>query len=187
MARKTTLPFGRLIKLVCYLVVAWLLGFAYFFMTMPHKGVSVDDRADAIIVLTGGAGRLEAGLTLLEAKVAKRLLISGVNPVVKRGELSALTGAEQNLFTCCVDLGKAAMNTEGNALEGADWAKELGFNTIVLVTADYHMPRSLVLFREAMPDTVIIAHPVSGEWPLLYIAKEYSKYVITLVRHAASA
>ena len=95
-----------------------------------------------------------------------------------------MTGAEQTLFNCCVDLGKAALNTEGNAEETADWANVYGFASIVLVTADYHMPRSLILFRKAMPGVHIVAHPVSGEWPVLFLVKEYSKYVITLVRHA---
>ena len=166
-----------------YLAVAWLLGFGYFYLTLPEEPAEMPG-ADAIVVLTGGAGRLEAGLRLLEAKVAKRMLISGVNPVVKSGELSAITGTEQATFNCCVDLGKMATNTKSNAEEAADWANVYGFTSIVLVTADYHIPRSMILFRKAMPGVRIIAHPVSGDWPVLFLAKEYSKYVVTLVTHA---
>ncbi len=173
-----------LVKAVIYLCVAWLLGFGLYFIQLP-KNSAKDERADAIVVLTGGAGRLEEGLALLEHGAAKRMLISGVNPVVKSDELSALTGTEQALFNCCVDLGKAALNTEGNALETAEWTLENKVGTLILVTADYHMPRTLILFEAAMPDVMIIAHPVSGEWPLLFLAKEYSKYIVTLVRHAA--
>ncbi|WP_262692031.1 YdcF family protein [Kordiimonas aestuarii] len=183
MERKKTSITRHIVRVFAYLVAAWLLGFGYFLMTMPEEPAEMQG-ADAIVVLTGGAGRLEAGLELLEAKVAKRMLISGVNPVVKSGDLSALTGAEQTLFNCCVDLGKAALNTKGNADETAEWANVYGFSSIVLVTADYHMPRSLILFRRAMPKVHIVAHPVSGEWPILFLAKEYSKYIVTLVRHA---
>lgn len=181
-ARTSTLR--MLVKAITYLFVAWLLGFGLYFSQLPRNSAK-EARADAIVVLTGGAGRLEEGLALLEHGAAKRMLISGVNPVVKSGELSALTGTEQALFNCCVDLGKAALNTEGNALETAEWTLEHEVDTLILVTADYHMPRTLILFKVAMPDVMIIAHPVSGEWPLLFLAKEYSKYIVTLVRHAA--
>lgn len=175
---------GLVIKAFVYLCVVWLLGFGLYFTQLP-KNPAKNEHADAIVVLTGGAGRLEKGLALLERGAAKRMLISGVNPVVKSDELSALTGTEQALFNCCVDLGKAALNTEGNALETAEWTAENNIDTLILVTADYHMPRTLILFEAAMPDVMIIAHPVSGEWPLLFLAKEYSKYIVTLVRHAA--
>ncbi len=174
-----------LIKAPFYLIAAWLLGFGYFTLTLPEAvPEGATPKSDGIIVLTGGAGRLEAGLALLEAKVADRMLISGVNPVVEPRELSALTGTEEALFTCCVDLDRAAPNTAGNATESNLWAEAHGYSTLVLVTADYHMPRSLILFRRAMPQATIFAHPVKGEWPVLYLANEFNKYVFTLIGEA---
>lgn len=174
-----------MIKLPLYVAVAWLLGFGFFVVNLPQaKTLPYPDNSDGIIVLTGGAGRLEAGLDLLEKEVAARMLISGVNPVVEPHELSALTGAEEALFTCCIDLDRAAPNTAGNATESAAWAKKHGFHSLVLVTADYHIPRSLILFRRAMPEARILAHPVKGEWPILYIANEYNKYMVTLLGEA---
>ncbi|MFC4348879.1 YdcF family protein [Kordiimonas lipolytica] len=185
MARNRKSVARLLIKAPVYLVAAWLLGFGFFVLTLP-KAIpdGMTPKSDGIIVLTGGAGRLEAGLKLLEAKVADRMLISGVNPVVEPHELSALTGAEEALFTCCVDLDRAAPNTAGNATESNLWTQTHGYQTLVLVTADYHMPRSLILFRRAMPNATIFAYPVKGEWPMLYLANEYNKYVFTLIGEA---
>ncbi len=185
MAKKKTSSVRMLIKAPFYLIAAWLLGFGYFTLTLPEAvPEGATPKSDGIIVLTGGAGRLEAGLALLEAKVADRMLISGVNPVVEPRELSALTGTEEALFTCCVDLDRAAPNTAGNATESNLWAEAHGYSTLVLVTADYHMPRSLILFRRAMPQATIFAHPVKGEWPVLYLANEFNKYVFTLIGEA---
>lgn len=185
MAKKSKSSVRMLIKAPFYLIAAWLLGFGYFALTLPPAvPEGATPKSDGIIVLTGGAGRLEAGLALLEAKVADRMLISGVNPVVEPRELSALTGTEEALFDCCVDLDRAAPNTAGNATESNLWAQAHGYHTLVLVTADYHMPRSLILFRRAMPGATIFAHPVKGEWPVLYLANEYNKYVFTVIGEA---
>jgi uncharacterized SAM-binding protein YcdF (DUF218 family) len=174
-----------MVKLPIYLAAAWALGFGFYILTLPGSPADTP-KSDAIIVLTGGAGRLEAGVRLLEARLAERMLISGVNPVVEPHELSALTGADDALFTCCVDLDRAAPDTAGNASESAQWVRKHGFSSVVLVTADYHMPRSLILFRSAMPDARIMAWSVTADWPLALLAKEYNKYLVTLVHHAFS-
>lgn len=185
MAKKSKSGLKLILKAPIYLVAAWLLGFGFFILTLPKStATEALPKSDGIIVLTGGAGRLEAGLKLLESNIAERMLISGVNPVVEPRELSALTGREEDLFTCCIDLDRAAPNTEGNAEESALWAQDKDYDTFVLVTADYHMPRSLVLFRRAMPNALITAHPVKGKWPFSLLAKEYNKYVVTLIGEA---
>ncbi|NVJ70470.1 MAG: YdcF family protein [Alphaproteobacteria bacterium] len=185
MAKGRHKPLSALYRLPLYLFTAWVLGFGLFFVNLPKAAMQTDvPKSDGIIVLTGGAGRLQAGLDLLEAKVADRMLISGVNPVVETHELSALTGVEEALFTCCIDLDKAAPNTAGNATESTLWAQAHGYRSLVLVTADFHMPRSLILFRRAMPDATFFAYPVKGDWPILYLANEYNKYVVTLIVEA---
>ena len=60
-----------------------------------------------------------------------------------------------------------------------------------MVTGAYHMPRSLLEFRRAMPGAVLIAHPVFPthvklsqwwRWPgtASLVATEYSKYLMSL-------
>ncbi|MCJ9428404.1 YdcF family protein [Kordiimonas marina] len=170
-----------LIRLPLYLLVFWALGFGLYVMRLPHVDAQAAPHADAIIVLTGGAGRLEAGMDLLARKSAKRLFISGVHPSVVRSELSKLTGADPALFDCCVDLGRIARNTYGNATESRTWVEAHGFHRLILVTADYHMPRSLLLFRHVMPEAEVIAFPVNTGRPLHLLVKEYTKYLFTVV------
>ena len=65
--------FRRIIALV---VLAWLLGFAWFSMALPQP--ADEERTDAVIVLTGAEGRIPRGLEVLEKGWAKRMLVSGV-------------------------------------------------------------------------------------------------------------
>ncbi|HTX49359.1 MAG TPA: YdcF family protein [Caulobacteraceae bacterium] len=154
--------------------------------------------SDAVVVLTGGsAGRITAALQLLEAGKAKRMLISGVNRQVTRGQLQILTGADKPIFDCCVDLGFVAANTAGNARETADWARGKGYKTLILVTADYHMPRARLELKAAMPEAIVTPYPVetpelraSRWWATTEsaerMAAEYSKYLVVLGRETLS-
>ncbi len=175
---------------VCVLLVA-VAGFASFSersrkMARPDK-ISVD----GIVVLTGGAERISAGVRLLEQKAAKRLLISGVYPATTARQLSRMTQAEASLFTCCVDLDKRASDTRDNAAEAAGWAARHKFQKLAVVTSDYHMLRATVEFSRAMPDVELVAYPVaSGDNDgsagsiatfRLWIS-EYVKYLLALVR-----
>jgi len=188
MPRNRPSPIIMFLKLPVYLAAAWVLGFGFYIVSLPTSADPAKaTQSDAVIVLTGGAGRLDAGVRLMEARSAGRMLISGVNPVVTPAELTALTGADDGLFACCVDLDHASPDTAGNAIESAKWARTHGFSSIILVTADYHMPRSLILFRQALPEATITAFAVDGDWPLGLLAKEYNKYLVTLVRQAVGA
>ena len=172
-----------IVKLPFYLLITWGMGFILFFTSLPIPPTQKLN-ADAIVVLTGGSGRLETGLTLLKEQAAPKLLISGVNPDVEIAELTALTGAEAKLFECCIDLDRTASNTQGNARETAAWAKGNGYKSILLVTADYHIQRARVLFRTVMPDIEILAVPVKTNVSAAYLIKEYNKYLFTLIRQA---
>jgi uncharacterized SAM-binding protein YcdF (DUF218 family) len=118
--------------------------------------------ADAIVALTGGTrARLDEGMRLLAEGRGRRLLISGVNPKVKDAELAALLTGPPELFACCVDLGRYAEDTLGNAAETAAWARRNSFSRIILVTDDYHLPRSLAELRTALPEADLIGYPVA--------------------------
>jgi uncharacterized SAM-binding protein YcdF (DUF218 family) len=141
---------------------------------------------DAIVVLTGGRLRLEAGLDLLSAGRAQKLFISGVNPRVDRVELMRVAGHAGDASR--IVLGHDADNTLGNARETAGWMQQEGYRSLRLVTSWYHMRRSLLEFERAMPDTLIVAEPVFAtrtegwlEVTTLTVG-EYDKYLATLVR-----
>ncbi|HEX3918586.1 MAG TPA: YdcF family protein [Caulobacteraceae bacterium] len=150
--------------------------------------------ADGVVALTGHSDeRIAAALQLLESGKAKRMLISGVSRQVTRPELQTLTGADKPMFDCCVDLGFTALNTEGNARETAEWARAKGYTTLILVTADFHMPRARLELKAAMPEAKIIPYPVAtgelhpGDWWKTQTGAErmileYFKYLAVLGR-----
>lgn len=180
--KKRLAPLGLFVRFLSYLVIAWALGFGLFFFKLPKPIEANTLKAEAIVVLTGGEGRLEAGIDLLQNGAGKRLLISGVHPDVVKRELITLTGAAPKLFNCCVDLDYAAGNTSGNAKETANWAKNNGYEKLILVTADYHIQRSIILFRNALPEATIQPYPVSTSISPMKLAREYSKYLITVIQ-----
>lgn len=188
---------GRGGGVVGLLFVLWLLaalwfgGFLHFAADLPRR--AADDRTtEAIVVLTGGANRLDEGLDLLIRDRARLLLISGVDRDTTAAHLQARSGTAPEKFACCVAVGYEAQDTEGNAVETALWVRENGLSSLRLVTAGYHMPRSLLLFHAAMPDVEIVPHPVFPDhvkldewwrWPgtarLLLV--EYGKYLWSLL------
>lgn len=151
--------------------------------------------ADGVVVLTGASNvRLEAATRLLEEGKGERLLISGVNREATRADVQTVTKAVKPIYDCCVDLGFTAANTVGNALETAEWAKSKGYSSLIVVTADYHMPRSMLELRAAMPDVKLHAYPVKTDlnahrwWKTTSSARrmvvEYCKYLAILGREA---
>lgn len=158
--------------------------------------IEPDVPADAIVVLTGASDlRLREGMRLLERRKGARLFISGVNPEVKRSELRNVTEGSKRLYDCCVDLGFEAENTVGNAREIADWARGHEFYTLIVVTSDYHMPRSLLELKADMPDAHFVPYPVAtpdldarGWWKSpkgsRIVVLEYCKYLAILGRDA---
>ena len=179
------------------LAALWCGGFAGFVRTLeqaPEAHIAADLPAtDAIVVLTGGSERLTTGIELLESNVSDHLFISGVH----RGlSLDGLLGAQpvpQHLRDCCIELGYQAGSTVGNAVETAAWMQRHGYRSLRLVTANYHMPRSLLLFHAVMPEVAIRPYPISPasvhlqEWwrhPNTgeLLAVEYSKYLYANLR-----
>lgn len=135
-------------------------GFLRFAAELP-RGPNPDIAGvEAIVVLTGGSGRIEAGLDILAAAPGARLFVSGVHRDADLHALIARLRPGLNVAPERIDFGRAAADTRGNAREAARWAGERGLARLALVTAAYHMPRALAEFRRAMPGAALSAHPV---------------------------
>jgi uncharacterized SAM-binding protein YcdF (DUF218 family) len=170
-----------LVRIFAAAALLWVLGFALWVVMLPGKGDPVA-RTDAIVVMTGGPGRLDRGIALLRAGRAKRLLVSGVDRTVRPHELAATVDAPLALFDCCVDLGREAVDTRSNADETARWARKRGYRSIRLVTSAWHMPRARLELAARLPDDVkIISDAVPGERPAAAMSREYTKYVLRLM------
>lgn len=188
----------RLLKRITGIaLVAGLLFVAGFGLFAAHVATLVapadPGRADAIIVLTGGQSRIDAAVDLLKSGKGRRLLISGVNPMAGREDLRAATGGDRALFNCCVDIDHAALDTIGNAEESAKWVRNHAYGRVILVTNNYHMPRSMLELRRLLNNAELLPYPVvntpidRGEWmtkpdAVRVIFTEYTKYVAALAR-----
>lgn len=167
-------------RILSLIILAWLIGFAWFVVSLPRP--AGDGKTDAIVVLTGGSGRIQRGLDRLAQGQAKRLLVSGVDPSVKLHELAQVQDAPVQLFKCCVDLGKEAIDTRSNAQEAAQWLKRKGFHSVRLVTTDWHMPRARFELEHAVGDGVtVMPDAVSSAPGLLILFSEYNKYLLRRV------
>ena len=155
-------------------------------------------RTDGIVVLTGGSQRIDDGLALLAEGRARRLLISGVNLKTSREEIGREVSGHKVMLTCCVDLGKSARNTIGNAIKARRWAKANGFRSLLIVTSNYHMPRTLAEFQHALSDIALVDYPVIADtvdvtrmWhdaaTFRLIASEYSKFAVMRLRQVFEA
>ena len=188
---------ARLFGAFLLLFLIWLAGLIYFTTLIPDSVADPTTATDGIVVLTGGSDRLREGLQLLADGKAKRLLISGVYHEASLADLlqtgGAPPGLSQQMRDCCITIGYRAGNTLGNATETAEWAAANSIRSLRLVTADYHMPRSLLEFSHALPGALIIPHPVfpedvkSKDWWLWsgaagQVVSEYHKYLAALVR-----
>jgi uncharacterized SAM-binding protein YcdF (DUF218 family) len=164
-------------RLVAFVGIAWVLGFAWFALLLPQP---LDGRTtDAIVVLTGGAGRIDRGLTLLRDGAAKRMFISGVDRSVRPVELAARYDVPMQVFECCITLGREAIDTRSNGLEAARWMERRNYRTVRLITTDWHMRRAAFELRQALPNKVELFYDAVPSRPSLTILiKEYNKYLL---------
>ena len=141
-------------------IILLAVGFGWFIFNIAGDEVTLDTKADGIVALTGAAARIPDAIELLATDRGKRLLITGVHRATSSKEIARLTPLYSRYFTCCIDLDRSALNTFGNALETKRWARAHNFNSLIVVTSNWHMPRAMGLFRKAGLDV--------EPWPVDY-------------------
>ncbi|MEA2935702.1 MAG: hypothetical protein QOD74_2348 [Variibacter sp.] len=174
-------------------LAAFVGGFIWFARSVADEEAPLRENADGIVVLTGGASRITDAVDLLAAGHGKRLLITGVHRSTSSREISRMVSRHERLLACCVDLDYSAVNTHGNAEEARRWAKQRGFRSLVIVTSNYHMPRSMAELARQLPDVRLIPFVVvsdkmrtepwwSSTGTARLLASEYMKYVVAQLR-----
>ena len=175
--------------------VLWVAGLFQFASLVPKQVLDSSTPTNAIVVLTGGSRRLGEGLELLSQGLAEKLFVSGVYRGVDVRELLQIVRRNPRELETRIGIGNAT-NTAENALETMVWMRTREYRSLRLVTAAYHMPRSLLEFRHAMPAVTLVPHPVFPEnvkqdrwwvWPGTgsLMASEYNKFLFAWSRHWA--
>lgn len=185
-----------------FLVVAliWFAGLLAFASRVQHQTPArAPAPAQGIVALTGAGSneRLAAAMGLLEDGYGRRVLVSGVNRMASREDIRNVSRAVRRLYDCCVDLGFTAADTVGNARETADWAQAMRYNRLIVVTADYHMPRAMLELNAVLRGTGVTAQTYAVPTPALkdrhwwrnpraarLMVVEYCKYLAILSREA---
>jgi uncharacterized SAM-binding protein YcdF (DUF218 family) len=143
-----------------FLMVLFFIGFAVFASGIDREPRETLRSADGITVLTGGADRIDQAMKLLAQGKAKRVLITGVYRATTKEELKQLASQGDQYFACCVDIDKEARNTIDNATETSQWVAQHHYQSIIVVTSNYHMPRALAELGRVMPGVDLIPYSV---------------------------
>jgi uncharacterized SAM-binding protein YcdF (DUF218 family) len=166
-------------RFLALIVLAYALGFVLFAFTLGKPAPADAPKTDAAVVLTGGKGRIEYAVRVLKRHQAKRLLVSGTDPAVTKGDLARRIAGSRGLFACCVDLDSVSVDTHSNAEETARWLKQNHFRSVRLITNDWHMRRARYEFSKVLGDRYRVvpdAVPSEPSFPSLF--GEYNKYVL---------
>ncbi len=180
---------------VLVLLFIWVVGLTAFADRVDrYAPVTNAPSADAIVALTGASDvRIETAMRLLEAKKGRRMLVSGVHRDATREDIRNVTRGYGELYDCCVDLDYEAETTLGNAQHTAQWARARDYDSLVLVTSDFHMARALLELKAALPGVVLRPYAIETDtvdaarwWVTGESARrmtlEYSKYLVVLFR-----
>jgi uncharacterized SAM-binding protein YcdF (DUF218 family) len=166
-------------RAAAFLLLLYGLGFALFSVTLATPAEADAPKAQAIVVITGGPGRIERGIDLMARGEAKRMLIAGADPLVTKDDLVRRVGGKRKLFRCCVDLGSESVDTRSNAEEARRWLTKRNYSSLRLVTSDWHMRRANYEFRRALDKRIVIVpDAVRTEPGLMTLFAEYNKYLL---------
>jgi uncharacterized SAM-binding protein YcdF (DUF218 family) len=191
-------PWKLAVAAACSVAAVALAGFLAFVQLIARAEQPPATRTDAIVALTGGAQRIGDAIDLLARGYGDRLLITGVNERTSRDEIARLNPGQRRLFDCCVDLDYRARNTIGNAIATRRWIADNGFRSLIVVTSNYHMPRTLLELDHALPQVRKVPYAVvassadmQGWWrsptTLKLLAYEYAKFVAMWARTRVEA
>lgn len=166
-------------RITSLLLLLYLIGFVLFAFTLGKPAAASAGPTDAAVVLTGGSGRISHALDVLREGKAKRLLVAGADPAVRKRDLAARIPGSARLLQCCVDLGSESVDTRSNAEEAGRWLARHRFRSIRLITSDWHMRRARYEFRKVLKDKyVVVPDAVHTEPSFLTLFGEYNKYVL---------
>lgn len=166
-------------RFISVLVLLYALGFVLFAFTLGKPAAANAPQTDAAVVLTGAPGRIEHALDVLKARKAQRLLVDGVDPSVTKADLARRIPGSAKWFACCADLGSESVDTRSNAEEAGRWLSTHEYQSLRLVTSDWHMRRALYEFHRALPKKyVVVPDAVRTEPSLVTLFGEYNKFIL---------
>ena len=168
-----------------------IASFQKFVLTLPNDETKLPAPIDGLVVATGGQLRIQKGVELLAGGKADRMLISGVGKGITKELLKenlAISNRQARFFDCCVEIEFAATDTNGNAQATFEWMQKHALDDILLVSANYHLPRAELIFKQYLPENSVYFQAVNppdlklsawySNWQTTrLLLKEYLKYI----------
>lgn len=168
-----------------------LASFQKFVLTLPNDDTKLSAPIDGLVVATGGQLRIQKGVELLAGGKADRMLISGVGKGITKELLKenlAISNRQARFFDCCVEIEFTATDTNGNAQATFEWMQKHALDDILLVSANYHLPRAELIFKQYLPENSVYFQAVNppdlklsawhSNWQTTrLLLKEYLKYI----------
>lgn len=166
-----------ILRFFSFVLLAYLLGFLVFAVTLGRP--AGNQRTDAAVAITGGSGRIEHAMEVLADGEVKRVLIAGTDPSVTKADLIDRLGGKERLVNCCVDLGSESVDTRSNAEEAKRWLDRRGYESLRLITSDWHMRRARYEFRKVLGDSYeVVPDGVRSQPGFMTLFGEYNKYLL---------
>ena len=166
-------------RLVSFVVLLYAVGFVVFAFTLGRPAPATAAATDAAVVLTGGSGRIEHAVDVVRDGKAKRLLVAGADPSVTKADLTRRIPDSGKIIKCCVDLGSESVDTRTNAEEAQRWLSQHRFQSVRLITSDWHMRRARYEFDKVLGSKYrLVTDGVRTEPSFLTLFGEYNKYVL---------
>ena len=163
-------------------ISVYVLGFIYFMNSLPQTLPNTTPTTQAVTVFTGSSGRVAAGFEILRSGFEGPLYVSGVHKAATLDDLTDSTTLTENQAKR-VTLDYSAQNTRDNVRSASYWLAELGLTSVTTVTAYYHIPRSLMLWKQHAPEAAVEPYPVfTGKASLFVLWREYNKYLAACLR-----
>jgi len=166
-------------RMAALAVLLYAIGFLLFALTLGRPAPANAPATDAAVVLTGGSGRIEHAVDVVRTGKAKRLLVAGADPLVTKADLVRRIPEGAKVITCCVDLGSESVDTRTNAEEAQRWLSQHDFQSVRLITSDWHMRRARYEFDKVLGRKYrLVTDGVRTEPSFLALFGEYNKYVL---------
>lgn len=174
--------------LIACVVLIIIHGLVWFTQQIPQQPLTSATKVDAVVVLAGGSLRIQHGLERLLQRRAKHLYVSGAGSGNQLATMAQRARRSVDQLPCCITIDHEAQNTYQNAELTAAWLQQNNYQSVLLVTANYHMPRAMLLFAHHAPHIAVTADPVFPrqfnaqkwwEWPTstVLVLGEYGKYL----------
>ncbi len=168
----------HLVSILLFIFCLVMIGdFANFFYTCRrYSKLSADPtqllpaqvlEKEAIVVLTGDKHRIRTSIELLKQRMSPLMVISGTGRGATLTELintnSDVVGNAQEIWSKIVVESQSTSTIE-NAKETAKILIPRGITRVILITSEYHVLRSLLVFRSIAGGPEYIPYPTPSEF-----------------------